>query len=469
MKILSILATILVSVLSANSLVADDGETVELRGEKFRVWPTENLIARGLSIREVPREQNAAWTYIEAINSFEELPKELEDGFDYALRDAWPESCTPLADYLKLPGNQSAIERAHKAAAMDRCQMPYFGDPKDSIIGVLLPNLSHFRFLGKLMVVDGRRLEAEGNYAEAMRNYLTAMGMGEHVAQGHTLIEGLVGLAVWAAGNRATDDMVLRRPLSVKQLRTLEKELGRRVSRLPTAERGLRGEREFGPAMVDELSSRPLRLFGNLSALTGPSEAWDIMAPDPNSNPADGWGQLERRIGRMVFPDRAIKRHMLGFYDLVLDRAAVGTHQSAQLEFDEEKYINEKIPAWDVVSRMLLPSLSRATLLGERNETRFAATRAIVAIRIHALTHDHEPPDDISKLAENLPDGALIDPFSGDLLLYRRMGIEWILYSVGPDYVDDGGQEGKRWEDLDMVWRYPPEPVEPFEDEKTED
>jgi hypothetical protein len=352
---------------------------------------------------------------------------------------------------------------------MDRCQMPYFGDPENSIVGVLLPNLSHFRFLGKLMVVDGRRLEAQGAYDEATRNYLTAMSMGEHVAQGHTLIEGLVGIAVWAGADAATVDMALRRPLSAKQLRALGKELDRRASRLPTAERGLRGEREFGPAMVDELSSRPLRFFGNLSALTGPSDAWDILTPNPNTNPVDGWGQLELRIGRLVFPDRAIKRHMLGYYDLVLDRAAGSAYESANLVFDEEKYINEKIPAWDVVSRVLLPSLSRATLLGERSKANFEATRAVIAIRLHVLTHDNEPPEDLSELAESLPQGALIDPFSGDLLVYRRIGSDWILYSVGPNYVDDGGQEGERWEDLDIVWTYPPETAEPFEGEAAED
>ena len=32
------------------------------------------------------------------------------------------------------------------------------------------------------------------------------------------------------------------------------------------------------------------------------------------------------------------------------------------------------------------------------------------------------------------------DPFSGRPLIYRRQGTDWLLYSVGPDGVDDGGR-----------------------------
>lgn len=448
---------------------AEEREAVTIRGETFHVWPAENLIARGLGIREVPREKNAAWVYFEAVNSFVELPEALEDAFDYALGTAWPDDHTALGDYLKLPGNRLAIERAHKAATMDRCQMPYFGDPNNSVLGVLLPNLSYCRFLAKLLTVDGRRLEAEGSYDEAMTDYLAVMGMGEHIAQGHTLIEGLVGIAVWTAADKAVIDMVLGRPLSVKQLRTLETELNRRASRLPTAERGLHGERQFGPAIVDEFCSRPLRLFQNVTALTGASESWGFLPTDPNPSPEDGWGRLEVRIGRLVFPDRAIKRHMLGFYDQVIDRAAMGAYEAGKLGFDEEKYIKEKIPAWDVLSRLMLPSLARATLFGERSKANLAVTRAIVAIRIHTLANKDQPPQNLNELIEKVPEGALIDPFSGGLLVYQRTADGWTLYSVGANLVDDGGRQGERWDELDMVYWFPPQPIEPFDGGSLED
>jgi hypothetical protein len=37
------------------------------------------------------------------------------------------------------------------------------------------------------------------------------------------------------------------------------------------------------------------------------------------------------------------------------------------------------------------------------------------------------------------------DPFVGRPLIYRPQGTNWLLYSVGPDRVDDGGQPGRYW------------------------
>ncbi len=468
----SILTALVVPLLMGGLVAADEGETIVLRGETFHVWPTENLRARGLDIQEIPRERNAAWGYIDAVNAYAEMPGELTEAFDYAMRTAWPAGQTALADYLKHPDNRRAVELVRTAVAMDRCQMPYFGDPSDSIIGVLLPNLSHFRFLSKMLVVDARRLEAEGNCPEAIKNLLAVMSMGEHIGQGHTLIEGLVGIAVWAVADRALVDMILRRPLSLSQLRMLQKELDRRAPRLPTAERGLHGERQFGPAIVDELISRPLRFFTNLGAVigaTGDDLDGFFMPVDPITIPEDGWGRLEVRIGKLIFPDRAIKRHMLGYYDRIDDRIATGMYQDAWEDFDDEKYIRENIPAWDVVSRVMLPSLSAVSRLGERSKVSLAATRAIIAIRTHTLKNENEPPSSLHELAEKLPTNAVVDPFSGDLLVYRRTAEGWVLYSVGPNFVDDGGREGDRWLDLDIVYQCPPDPIEPFQGRQVED
>ena len=56
----------------------------------------------------------------------------------------------------------------------------------------------------------------------------------------------------------------------------------------------------------------------------------------------------------------------------------------------------------------------------------------------------------------------MLDPFGDDRLVYRPGDTGWVLYSVGPDLVDDGGQKGPRWDKLDIVYRFPPEPIEPF-------
>ncbi len=461
MRTVSVLVGTFSLMMIASPLVADEPDSITIRDKTFNVWPVEDLHARGFEVRQIPQSQNAAWMYIEAINAYEELPEGLAEAFEYAVYTAWPEGMAELEDYLELPGNRKAFDSAQKAAAMDEYQMPYFGDPPGSILGVLLPNLSPMRFLSKLILADTRRLVAQREYDRAIDLHFGGMRMGSHVGSCMTLIEGLVGIAVWSNSNRALQDMVLRQPLSKKQLENLLDRLNKHAERLPTIKQGLHGERSFGPTVVDELCSRPIRFLA-ISPFNSDMGDLSFLNGQFNANPEEGWGRLELRVGRLLFPDRAIKRHMNDYYDKLQARADQGPRGTAALTFDEERFINESIPKWDVLSRFLLPSLSRAITLGERLKTVFAITRGLVALRLYMLENDDQVPTDLEEIAGTLPNGALSDPFGDGLLRYIPTDTGFVLYSVGPDLTDDGGKKGERWDRLDMAYKYPPEAVEPF-------
>ena len=299
-----IVACVLLTGILGESGLADGPETVRMRDREFTIWPAEDLVERGFHVPQVPRDKNASWVYIEAVNTYADFPAEIEDAFDYAIDTAWPAGQPKLEAYLKDPKNRLALEKARQAARMERCQMPYFGDPNQSVIALLLPSLSSIRSLSKMRVVEGRLLESQGRYVEALDKYLLTMRMGEHIGQGITLIEALVGIAIWAMTERAVTDSVLRQPLTVSQLEKLQRQLNERAPHIPSTAQGLRGERTFGPAMVDELCSRPLRLPGNLMSFNTVDDNW-IGAIDGNSNPHDGWGKLELRVGQLFLTARS--------------------------------------------------------------------------------------------------------------------------------------------------------------------
>ena len=462
MKTRTAFVTALSSLLATSPLTANEPQSVTIRGQRFDVWPTEDLTRRGFDVAPVPQTENAAWVYLEASNTYVELPETLEDAFEYAADVTWPRGHTGLEDYLRLPANRRAIELTCQAAAMKGYQMPYFGDRTDSILGMVLPNLSHMRFLAKLMIVDARHLEVQDQYDQAVNLYVNVMRMGAHAGQGVTLIEGLVGIAIWRTGEQAALDMALRRPLSHRQLNTLLAELNKLAPQLPTVDRGLQSERSMGPAVVDELCSRPVKFFANLR-LGANDDDMPFVPEGFGSDPEDGWGRLALRVGRLVYPDQAIKRHMLGYYDKVLEKAKKGPVGAAAMSFDEEQYIREVIPQWDVLSRSLLPSLLRVVTIGQRLKTEFAVTRAMLAVRIYMLEHFGRLPETLNEVKEELPDDALIDPFSDDLLVYRSSEDGFLLYSLGPNLIDDGGQQGERWDQLDMVCKFPPEAIRPFD------
>ena len=94
--------------------------------------------------------------------------------------------------------------------------------------------------------------------------------------------------------------------------------------------------------------------------------------------------------------------------------------------------------------------------------------RGVLALRLYQLQREGEPPADLQIVADELPEGALEDIYSGELLRYVPDGTGWLLYSIGPNGKDDGGVPGERWEEMDMSYRFPPLPVEPLATEKSE-
>ncbi len=62
-----------------------------------------------------------------------------------------------------------------------------------------------------------------------------------------------------------------------------------------------------------------------------------------------------------------------------------------------------------------------------------------LALRCYQAEQGH-PPEQSEQLVPKYLKRVSTDPFSGQSLIYRAQGTNWLLYSVGPDGVDDGGK-----------------------------
>ncbi len=70
------------------------------------------------------------------------------------------------------------------------------------------------------------------------------------------------------------------------------------------------------------------------------------------------------------------------------------------------------------------------------------AAVAIVALKRYRRSTGEYPADLESLVDAAYIDHVPLDPYSDDSLVYRRVGDNFLLYSVGPDFVDDGGVTG---------------------------
>ena len=439
-------------------------EEVRIREKVYTVLPQENLRARGLSVQDIARDENAAWQYIRAVNTYELLPDDLRDVLDEAAKKQWPES-PALVEFLARPANRDALAIVAAATTLPACQMPFFGDPAGSIISAQLPNLTHLRTLGKMLIADGRLQVFRGEIDRGLGRFMEAARLATHVGSGATLIEQLIAISLVKNSQDAISQLVLSDRFSARQLTDLDRQLEAYAKDLPDMRNGLEGEKQFGPAIIDEIAvhffkrSTPFVQIGVLGQFASSSPILDA-ARDPV--PRDGWDRLEHRIARLLFPDRTIKAHMEGYYDACLRRYDEGAAAMKRLDTDVQDFGDKRIPSWDIFARILLPSLTRAIELGEEMRANFSMLRAAVRVRSYMATHDGRVPrslDDVVTVKESA-DALFFDPFSRKRVRYNSIGDGWLVYSIGVDLVDDGGAprgkhpRGRR--EGDLVLRYPP-------------
>jgi len=393
---------------------APDKQTFKLRGQEYAIFPRDRLVARGLTPPEIPDDQNAAWVYIDAMNAFVEPQADLQETFDAAITTGtWPDgdAGNRLAEWLDK--NADAIALTRKAAAMPNYYMPFAREGEtDSLVAALFPTLGPMRNLSRLMVLSAAHARASNDPDSAVDDAIATQRMANHAGQGSTLIEGLVGLAI---GTFAEKD--LRRSIESSQL-TADKlaEVGRELDKLaalqPDWERMMRGEEKLSEGHIDDI----LDLSGTLPGLLNPHSAFGGQI---NANP-DGWERLARRLKRVYLPDRLMKQHSRAYFERLVAATRRDAAEGGLKETDEE--LMAAVPAWNMTSRMMLPSLSRThdtTLVRRAN---FERTRVAVAAAAYWKAHGVYPP----RLADLRP--AYLSEIPRDPLTGRDME-----YSVRPD------------------------------------
>jgi hypothetical protein len=102
--------------------------------------------------------------------------------------------------------------------------------------------------------------------------------------------------------------------------------------------------------------------------------------------------------------------------------------------------------AKSTVPRLMREHSQRAT-----HESRIHLMQLGIAVEAHCAEHGVYPAA-LKEIAAQFPDGLPVDPFSGAPYHYTCGEGTFLLYGVGSDCEDDGG-EHKKYYDGDMVWR----------------
>ncbi|MEX0641644.1 MAG: hypothetical protein WD468_03035 [Pirellulales bacterium] len=354
-----------------------------------------------LARKPIPPESNAATYLRRAAEELAAIEKAIESALDgtsqqeqaefYRFRATAAVQKTLQSAFASFPNAVPLLEKAAERPDYDP-QLDYSKGPGEF--------LDHFCELSQdvrqpIRVLNYRvvMLQMEGKRDEAFQTCMTMFRLIRHLEHRPMLISLLVSLAVRGVAISAADNVLRSGPLPPSAYDALEAELARHDLAAAWQE-ALRTERAFG---IDQ--------FGEYRT-------------------TNGYGKLP--IG---------KKDLASYLELL--EAAI---QNAPLPYSDEQAqarIRAILDRSGALTKLFSPALQATSQAAARTAAKLRSLRVLNAI----LRRQQAGRMDEPKLADlGLPAEATTDPFSGDPLVLKKTADGWLIYSVGTDLKDDGGQ-----------------------------
>ncbi len=247
-----------------------------------------------------------------------------------------------------------------------------------------------------------------GDSALAGQALIDTVRVGRMVESGGVLIDYLVRIACDAIAAQTAESVFTR--VSLDDSTLVELQRGFRAAEGTNAlARALVGERAFGITGF-QTTAGPGPMFGVYRTFLLPSDQRFYLT----------------RMARLI---RAAE-----------NKGPAGLKEVAEME---NELTRERFPFRRMLSRMILPSLFKAMEKNVRHVTTLRCAQAACAVERYQRKHQSLPPT-LEALVPQFLDAIPQDPLSGQPLKYRIRGEGYVVYGVGEDGTDDGGQEPQK-------------------------
>lgn len=371
------------------------------KGDRAKVRECLDALHAELVPPPIPAAENAALVYLKAFDRFPEITEE-----EQALLTRAAEGVLLAAEERQkiqalLERHEEALELLRKGAELPRCRFPV-----DYAKGVAaeLPHLAR-------VMQAGRLLRAEALLRGAPPDSLRAIDrLADSLADEPILVSQLV------------------RSMSHHQATTLRERV---LEGLPEADlRSLAAGSAHERVRPGFEKSLFFELYSGVKFILESGEAAAPGQPPPR--PLD---------------DPAMALDLAHYADTLSRFAELAgrPYYEAKGPIEALTLTNvEGAPLYSRFSQMLLPAMNRAAERQAVAEASLAAAGVAAAVRLHRQERGTYPAS-LDEVAASLPP----DPFTGKPFLYRREGSGFVVYSAGPDGLDDGGV----LRDRDVVFR----------------
>jgi len=325
--------------------------------------------------------------------------------------------------------NSEAITVLREGAAMPYCWTEYSADPEPMKAGVFvlnaLPEIGGYRNLAKGLALQigwrAYRRDVEG----ALNDCVVLQRFGGHMQGKGSLIEQLVGVSIERLGHRMTLMVLDRADVPAEALREIAADLGKEYEKQRAA-------------ICFEMEKAIWYNFVQCT-FTDDGKGGGRMLIRGMPVAVGSWKDMLRGF-ILGYPDRHEVIAMIeGYFDLIEEDFEKSPWELRNDSRAAEA--REKIKEKSILLSLVVPALRRTG----KHVWQVKADRTGLLTVLALLQHEKEKGEYPVKLEELVQGGYLrqlaADPYSEGKLRYERRGGEFILYSVGADFVDNGGKQ----------------------------
>jgi len=366
--------------------------------------------------------ENAAYIILDAFEYYQE-PQDIKL-LPVVGQAELPPRTGALAEEIKaavagyIADNKKALELLHAGTAIENCRYPV-----DLSAGAeaTFHDLSRLKKGARLLSLEALS-HADSDPNLAVRSIVSAFGLARSLESEPTLISQLVRIACQGLAVSSLGQLMNRTNFEDEQLVNLSEAV--LEARAPSA---------MSRAFVGE------RCMYLTTLSVSPMEIARLISDEPDS-------VLEANLTNLAFTLHRLAgltdRSTIIYLDLMEEYI-----EAAQLPFNERREAFEVIDArcrevWrkDFVLPHLMGAIKRSNEISLRCIAHLRAAQTVIAVQRYRLATG-ELPDALADLLPTYLEAVPKDPFDGNELRYKKLEPGFVVYSVGEDLSDDGGQE----------------------------
>lgn len=317
--------------------------------------------------------------------------------------------------------NQQAMELARSASRMLRCNFPVNWEADDPA-ALNFPHFRKVRELGRLMTAHAVFQARNGNQEAALRDVVCVLRMAQHLSGEQTFIGFLVAASLESIGERGLADILAEGAITSEQAHRFE-------ASIPNPD----WESAFHKALLAEraweITSFQILLRPNMGLIS-------TMSGGESSVPRWLWLPIGLFWAPILKLDeiQTLRIWEYQINDPVFRQVPSPPGLAAEMD---KRY--QSIPQWAFFTRMLLPVFGRAAENRDYLYLRRAQREVALALAVEK-TRTGNYPASLRELPPMMSRKLPLDLYSGHPFHYQRRKNWFLLYSVGPNRKDDGGQ-----------------------------